>query len=75
MPSVALEQPLGLTLEIMRLRSFARAWLDRNRKRGDDERASTGGIYEWVSKVEMKFDEIGIEEMRNVMATIPRVQG
>lgn len=68
MPSVAIEQPLGLTMEIMRLRSFARAWQDRNRKRDDDEPVRTGALQDWVERVQRRFDEDALEDVRRLFS-------
>jgi hypothetical protein len=49
---VAVEQPLGLTLEIMRLRSFARTWQELRRPRREDEEEPRGAMVEWCNRIQ-----------------------
>ncbi len=67
MPSVALEQPLGLTLEIMRLRAFARTWQDVKRPRGEDEEMPRGPMVEWVDRIQRLRDQSAIDDMKAIL--------
>lgn len=53
---MAVEQPLGLTLEIMRLRAFARTWQDSKRPLGENEEVPTGPLVDLVKRIRDKRD-------------------
>lgn len=68
MPSVAVEQPLGLTMEIMRLRAFARTWREVKRPHGEDEEMPRGPMVDWVDKIQRRRDQGAIEDVKAILA-------
>lgn len=69
---MAVEQPLGLTLKIMRMRSFARTWQDVKRPRGDDEEMPHGVLVDWVYRIQDRRDRA---ELERVMGSDPFLKG
>lgn len=70
MPSVAVEQPLGLTLEIMRQRSFARMWAEVKRPRGEDDEMPRGPMVEWCTRIQARRDESAIADMKALLGKL-----
>ncbi len=53
----------------MRLRAFASAWQDSKRPRKDDEEVQTGGMQDWVRKVQHLKDEDVLADVKRMMGT------
>lgn len=61
---MAVREPLGLCLQILRLRSFARAWEDSKRPRSENEDAPTGVMADWVERIaQRRWLDDGAEAM------------
>jgi hypothetical protein len=67
----ALNQPLGLSMEILRQRAFASAWEDSKRPRRDDEEPPTGAIYDWVSRI---AERIAFADVGDALADLRRIR-
>jgi hypothetical protein len=62
---VAVEQPLGLTLTIMRDRSFARTWAEFKRPRGEGEPPPSGALVAWCQRIQTLRDEAELLRIMN----------
>lgn len=54
----------------MRQRAFATAWQDSKRPRKDDEEAPTGGMQEWVRRIQHLQDADVLADVRRMMGTV-----
>jgi hypothetical protein len=66
-----MQQPFGLSMEILRQRAFANAWEESKRPRREDEDALSGPIFEWVARV---AERLTFDDMSDALADLRRIR-